>query len=408
MLLDTLKEKKVLILGYGREGEDTLLFMKNKFPGKRVGIADRMEKKIDQSNVDLFFGEDYLDSIKNYDVIIKSPGVPLSLLNKYEGKLITSQSDIFLNLNKGMVVGVTGTKGKSTTCTAIYNALKEKGENVYLLGNIGEPVLRYLEKEGIFIYELSSFQLQTIRRSPEIAVILNIFKDHLDHHQSFDEYLRAKKRITDFQRVQDWVIYNGEQSEVVKMIEDSKAQRIPFDPAGRIKGSVVYIDPIIKTLKIFGISEEEARRAAEKSIDLPHRLELVGRFRGIDFYDDSAATIPEATIEALESLDDLDTLIVGGVDKGGDYNPLIERINLSDIRNLIIFPETGIKIRDGVRGKRIYLTDDMNAAVKRAFEVTRKDGSCLLSPASSSFNMFRNYKDRGEKFKSAVYKYDDE
>lgn len=403
-MLDIFQKNKVLILGYGREGKDTLQFLRDRFPKKEIGIADLVERQVKDSNLKLFFGKNYLRALDQYDVIIKSPGIPFSLLRGYKNKLITSQTDIFFHLCKGKIIGVTGTKGKSTTCTAIYNALKDKKE-AYLLGNIGKPALQYLNRTGVFIYELSSFQLQTVRKSPQIAVILNIFKDHLDQHKSFYEYLEAKARITKFQTKEDKLIYNSKQSAIKKIAAASKAEKIPFDPTNHITGSAIYIEPIIKILNLFDIPQEKALKYAKNSLNLSHRLEFVGSFRGIDFYNDSAATIPEATVAAIENLDNIDTLIVGGVDKGGDYQSLITKINQSGIKNLIIFPETGNKIKKGIIEKKIFPANSMQEAVQKSFEVTAKGKKCLLSPASSSFNMFLNYQDRGEKFKSIIKKY---
>jgi UDP-N-acetylmuramoylalanine--D-glutamate ligase len=405
-MIKELKEKKVLILGYGKEGKDTLKYLRSKFPNKKIGVADFKEKEIEDTKVKSYFGSNYLDSVEKYEIIIKSPGVPLKNLEKYKNIKITCQADIFLKEKKGKVIGVTGTKGKSSTCLIIYNILKEKGFPVYLLGNIGEPVLNYLDKEGVFIYELSSFQLQTVTTSPEIAIILNIFKDHLDQHKDFNSYLEAKKNILKFQGKNDKLIYNKEDSNVLKLVKNSEAEKIAFNPKERLLGSATYLDPILKIIDLFGIKREEALQIISKTDKLPHRLEFIGKRKGIKFYNDSASTIPEAAVEAIKNISDLDTIIVGGVDKGGDYGLLADKISNSKIRNVILFPKSGKKIKSGLKNNELTIKDasSMEEAVRFAYQLTEKNKSCLLSPASSSFNMFNDYKDRGDQFRNYVNK----
>lgn len=406
-ILEKLKTNSVLILGFGKEGKDNLSFLRNRFPEKTIGVADRKEVEIKDSKVKLHTGSNYLETVKDYDVIVKSPGVPMNKLENFKNKEITSQSDIFLHLAKGKIIGVTGTKGKSTTCLSIYNILKEEGYNTYLLGNIGKPVLNYLDKEGIFIYELSSFQLQTVTSSPEIAVLLNLFRDHLDQHKNFDRYVEAKKNIFKFQNNKDILIYNQEDETVLRMIENAKAKKIPFDPTERISNSAVYLGPILKVTKLFDVKEEKTKKIIDNLNKLPHRLEFIGNYHGIDFFDDSASTIPEATIQAIKNVNNLETVIVGGVDKGGDYKPLVKKIESSNIKTLILFPDTGKKIFKLLKKDDIFveLVESMEKAVKLAYKKTQKNKACALSPASSSFNMFKNYKDRGNKFKKFVKEY---
>ncbi len=411
-MLKTLKEKSVLVLGLGREGRDTLKFLREKFPNKKIGVADKVKKEIeDTDNLDLRFGSDYLEAVEDYDVIIKSPGIPYKLVKDYEGKkAITGQTDIFLKLAKGEVVGVTGTKGKSTTCRNVYEILKKKQNRpVHLIGNIGQPVFDYLDKEGIFIYEMSSFQLQTVTTSPSIAVLLNVFVDHLDQHETFAEYLESKKNIARFQSDKDKLIYNRENKHVLKTIKESKAKKIPFNPKRKIKNSAVYLEPILKICELFDVSEKECVEVLKSVPKLPHRLKKVGGSQGIDFYNDSAATIPEAAAEAIKNIDHVETLITGGVDKGGDYQVLAKEILKSKIDNLLLFPDTGQKIEAELESisdnlPRIIYCKSMEEAVKNAYRLT-VEGAVLLSPASSSFNMFKSYKDRGEKFAKYVQKY---
>lgn len=406
-ILKKLKNSSVLVLGFGKEGRDNLRFLRDRFPEKTIGIADKKEVKIEDSKVNLHTGNDYLEAVNDYDVIIKSPGIPMTKLEDFKDKEITSQSDIFLHLAKGKIIGVTGTKGKSTTCLSIYNILKKSGFKAYLLGNIGEPVLKYIDKEGIFIYELSSFQLQTVSASPDVAVLLNIFKDHLDQHKDFSRYVESKKNIFKFQNSKDVLIYNQDDEIIMEMIKDSKAKKVPFDPSDRISDSAVYLNPILKVGNLFDIKKSKAKKIINNLNKLPHRLEFIGSYKRIDFFDDSASTIPEATIQAIKNVDNLETLIVGGVDKGGDYKPLAEEIKKSNIKTVILFPDTGKKINKSLKEEGIFvkLVESMEKAVEIAYKETSKGKACVLSPASSSFNMFDNYKDRGEKFKKYVKEY---
>ncbi len=407
-----LEKSNILVLGYGKEGKETLSFLRDKFPKKVIGIADERDNiVVNDARVRTHFGKNYLKSISRYDIIIKSPGIPSVKLKPHrKKKIITSQTDIFLNLTKGTIIGITGTKGKSAVASATYKILKENlKEDVHLIGNIGVPALSFLEKKGVFVFELSSFQLEEISKSPHIAVILNIYKDHLDNHESFHDYLNAKKNITLNQKESDFLIYNSKDPQVESISKISKAKPIPFNPQEKIKDSVVYFEPVLKIAEIFEISEDNVKRKLRSFRPLPHRLEYIGEFEKIKFYNDSAATIPEATVSAIKNLEEsLDTLIVGGKDKGVNYSNLAEIISRSKIKNLILFPETGEKIRRELERKegqiRFFPVNSMKEAVKTAFKETGKGKICLLSPASSSFNMFENYKERGNIFKEEIKK----
>jgi hypothetical protein len=240
MRLEELKNKKVLILGLGREGKDTFKFLSKIFPEKTFGIADKDKNcELRITNYELrkirwHLGENYLKALKDYDVIIKSPGVPIHLPEVErafrEGK-ITSQTEIFFENYKGKIVGITGTKGKSTTASLIYKVLKEGGLKVHLAGNIGKPVLNYLissKEDEVFVYELSSHQLYNLKISPHIAVFLNIYPEHLDYYKDFNEYLMAKANITLCQTENDFLVYNFKDKNVRKIAEKSKAKKIPI------------------------------------------------------------------------------------------------------------------------------------------------------------------------------------
>ena len=304
MLINGLENKKILILGFGREGRDTFKFLRKLFPKKKIGIADQK------------FDKNYLKKLDGYDVIIKTPGIPFKILPKAVLGKITTQTEIFFENPPGTIIGVTGTKGKSTTASFIYQTLKKAGLKAYLIGNIGQPVLSFLKKadsQSVFVYELSAHQLFHLKKSPHIAVLLNIYPEHLDYYRSFKEYAQAKANITKFQTEKDWLIYNIQDPLVKKISRKSKAQKIP------IRGKYYELDMAAAkaVAKIFKIPE------LKKFKFLPHRLEFVGKFKSISFYNDSLSTIPETTMEALDFLGEkVQTLILGGFDRGLNFKKL--------------------------------------------------------------------------------------
>lgn len=420
MKLKDLKDKSILVLGLGREGQATLKFLKKHFPKKKIGTSDKND------------GASYLDKIKNYDVIIKSPGIPiLPEIKKAqdEGKIITSSTAIFLKKCLGKIIGVTGTKGKSTTASLIYEVLKKGGLNVYLIGNIGTPALEFLKKDSkdtIFVYEMSSFQLEDLDVSPHIAVITNIYPEHLDHHGNFMQYSQSKNNISKYQKPNDYLIYNQDVPELKVIAQQSLAQKIPFSKKDKkIVEDLVHKDaipllgafnllniiPAILIGRLFKIPDEKIEAAIINFAPLPHRLEFVTETGGIRFYNDSLSTIPQATLEALSALGkNVQTLIAGGYDRGIDYGILGKAIVKSQIKNLILFPTTGKKIWQAARNSdkslesrvKKFDVDNMKDAVDLAFKNTDPGKIVLLSPASTSFNLFRDYEDRGNQFKEFV------
>ncbi|MCD6500713.1 UDP-N-acetylmuramoyl-L-alanine--D-glutamate ligase [bacterium] len=443
MSLEELKNKKILILGFGKEGKDTFLALRKLFPRKILAIADRQEfKKLPEKTqyllrfdkkTKLYFGKDYLNSLKNYNLIIKTPGIPLKIIKPFlkKGTKITSQTEIFFDNCPGKIVGVTGTKGKGTTASLIYKILKKGGLKVHLVGNIGKPVFQSLlraKKNDIFVYELSSHQLQNLKKSPQIAVFLNLWPAHLDYYKNFQNYKKAKENITLHQRKNDFFIYNSEQKELREVAEKTNAKKIPIKPTNyefkRIRNEIKKIPLIgkfnlfntitaIKVGKLFNIPKTKIKEALKEFKPLPHRLEYVGKYRGIEFYNDSLATVPQATIAALEALrNKVKTLILGGSDKGGiDFSLLAKRILKSNVKTLIFLsPGTGKKIwqeilnlkKNSKNLPKSFFVRSMKEAIKTAYENTEKGSACLLSPAAPSFNLFKNYRQRGNLFKRFI------
>jgi len=438
MKVNEIRNKKILILGLGKEGRDTFKFLRKIFPKKIIGIADKLKikdlrLKIKDKKIQLHLGKNYLKALKTYNVIIKSPGIPPKIIAPFVTKKqkVTSQTEIFFENCPGTIVGITGTKGKSTTASLIYKILRNGGMRVHLVGNIGKPVLNLLfsaTPKDVYIYELSSHQLMNLKKSPQIAVFLNIYPEHGDYYKNFKEYVQAKANITRYQTKKDYLIFNPQDKIVREIVRKSKAKKIP------IKGGYYSLDKAAaKTVgKIFGIPIKKIDKAIKSFEPLPHRLEFVGKFKGIKFYNDSLATIPEATIEAIEAFGkSLETIILGGFERGQNFKKLAEKILKSNIKTMILLPTTGeriwraiLKVRREVRIYRSrsltstnrrkrpvashiepFFVNNMREAVELAYQNTEKGKICLMSPASASFNLFKNYKERGNLFKRLVKKF---
>lgn len=408
--LQDLENKKILVLGLGREGQDTLNFLKSHFPGKNIDVADKKQ------------ANNYLETINDYDVIFKTPGIPLSTPEIQaalkRGTDITSQTQLFFDLCPGIIIGVTGTKGKSTTSSLIAHVLRQGGLPVKLIGNIGTPVLSELDhatKQSIFVYELSSFQLQSVHKSPHIAVVLHVASEHLDYHKTTDEYIKAKSHIAKFQEPKNIVIYNAHSPTATSIAKLSSGRKIPYSRNDSLKLNTQLkgefnldnILPAIEVAKAFGISNQAIQKAIKTFQPLEHRLEYVGRYRGIDFYNDSLSTTPLSAIAAVTALGDkVETIMLGGSERYPDLTDLAKVITESKIKNVILFPDTGKKIWAKIHNNQLnhLFTDNMQTAVDYAYQHTTKGKICLMSPAAPSFSMFKDYAERGETFKKLVSK----
>lgn len=432
MTLEQLKAKSILILGFGREGQDAFLFLRKLFPDKMIGVADIKKearsikyKARKDSKIKWHLGKDYLKALKNYDVIIKSPGIPFKILPRTVLVKVITQTDIFFDNCPGKIVGITGTKGKSTTSALIYQILKAGlkassfakgyGGHVHLVGNIGKPVLNLLPSSApkdVYVYELSSHQLYSLKKSPHIAILLNIYQEHLDYYKNFKEYAAAKANITLHQKRGDYLIFNSGNKIVREMAQKSKARKIPIGG----KYYALDINAAREVGKVFHIQEKIIAKAIKEFKPLSHRLEFVGEFKEIKFYNDSLSTIPETAIHALNFLGrNVQTLILGGFDRGLNFKNLTEEILKSKIKTLIFFPATGeiifkelqsaAKVLSQKQPSSHFFVKNMKEAVKLAYLHTQKGKICLLSPASPSFGLFLDYKDRGNQFKKYVREY---
>lgn len=439
----------VLIVGYGREGRATFEYVSRLRPEMTIGIADSSETVDAPPGIRVHVGRDYLASVDEYDVVVRSPGVRPdadALVRAAGERRVTSATNLFFSDAPGRVVGITGTKGKSTTSTLIARMLEAKGLDVRLAGNIGTPALTALEgadDETIFVLELSSQQLVDARYSPNVAVVLPIFPEHLDFHDSVEQYEAAKARIVAFQGI-DAVAVGAKDSESSTRIAcASPAKRKLFfsrtdhaktdartcggyvvtggehDPTPVIPideiplcgpGNLTNVVAAVCVGANFGVSPSVMRRVLAGFSPLPHRLEFVGEVHGIRFVNDSLATVPEAVVNALEGLDgEVQTLIVGGHDRGLDYSDLARHVLASSVETLILLPESGARIWDTVvlcaAGDSLPAkleVDSIEGAVQSALRVTSRGKTCLMSPGAASYGMFRDFSERGDLFRLAV------
>ncbi len=447
-----MNKKKVAIMGYGLEGQSTLRLLHEALPGQMIHILDKKTdiKKdsglLNDPFVTLHLGEQMMENISDYDFIIKAPGIPKrELPESLDRHKITSQTDLFLRRYHRQVIGVTGTKGKSTTSSLIDAILRQAGIHSLLVGNIGIPPFdasQSIQEETIIVMELSSHQLEYLTHSPHIALLLNIFQEHLDHYYSFEDYQQAKFNIALYQQADDYFIYSSENDLVSQWISRMEFPQhlLPYSiekPAGDgiffSKGQVILRQGELSQVihhkdagnhlkgehnftnimaaaaagRLAGADIIKTDLAISQFKGLEHRIEFVGDIDGILFYNDSIATIPEATMEAVKALKIVDTLILGGFDRGIDYSMLYPFLSGSSIRNLIFVGEAGRRMHAELDNTarhvmNTYDSENYDEVVQIAKSITAKGMICLLSPAASSYDMFRNFEHRGNIFKTKV------
>ena len=443
-IVEFFEDKKIAILGFGLEGKSTYNFIRKYLPEIKLDVLDKCrDANIEDEFTTFITGDEYLNNLESYDIIMKSPGISFKDIDisKFKNK-IYSQLELFLEHTKSFTIGVTGTKGKSTTSSLIYEMLINQNKDAELLGNIGTPIFDEIEKikdDTIVVLEMSSHGLQYTDKSPNISILLNVFEEHLDHYKSFEEYRDAKFNIFNFQREEDIAIFNLENEEMKKKnyqykqtdygitinnivntntkntiykkadyiyfndnkIYDSKEER-------KLKGNHNLNDImfVLAVSNILNLDLDKTVKTINEFNPLEHRLEFVGTFDSVDYYNDSIATIPEAAIESVKALENVNTLIVGGNDRGVNQESLIDFLAQSQVENVVCLPKTGEYIYDGLNDtdKNVVKVENMEEAVKIAKEVTKKNTICLLSPAASSYGYFKNFKERGNIFKELVKK----
>ncbi len=423
-LIEYIKDKKILILGFGREGKSTYNFIRKHLPEKMLTIGDKNDVVLDDENVTSDCGEEYLGHLGNYDLVFKSPGIPFVGVRYPDTTEITCQTDMFLRFADCTVVGITGTKGKTTTSTLTYRMLSEAGSDVSLIGNMGIPVFEKIDMPcGSFaVIEMSSHQLEFTRSSPHVAVMTNVYEEHLDHYEEgFRGYVNSKLNIVKHQKENDYFVFNGTQglkeyidtdalkSTCIKVFaepDDFVATLTGINNNLRGRHNAMDIGFATAAAKAVGADEDAIRRAIEKFEGIPNRMEYFGTFNGVDYYNDAIATIPEAVLCAVEAIGNVGTLIIGGLDRGLDYAEFEKALAVLDIENLVCLPETGHNIADHIAeiGTKVcvYKAKDLPDAVDFCFEHTPEGKACIMSPAAASYNYYRDFEEKGNHFKTLV------
>ena len=419
-----LNGKRILIAGFGREGKSTLRFLQKYMPEAIVGIADRNEsafQDIDKEKYSLYFGDDYLKVSSDYDVVIKTPGISVKDVDIDFSK-ITSQTDLFLEAYHNQVIGITGTKGKSTTSTLIYHLLKESGNEVILAGNIGIPILDCVDdinERTIVVYELSAHQLQFINKSPHVGILLNVFEEHLDHFGTFEKYKEAKINVLRYMSDGDFAIVN---QSIVNSQQSTVAHCIDFENADFEDYDINWdeiplfgehnrcnVKAALCACKSYGLSLESLVPHLYTFKSLEHRQEFVGTFKDVKFYNDSISTIPQATIAALKTIKNVNFLLLGGFDRGIDYEPLVTYLKENALPYILITGQAGQTIKGKLVAAEykgnILEYPDMQSAFEIIRELAKSGDVCLLSPAAASYDRYKNFEERGRVFKDLANKF---
>ncbi len=419
-----LSGKKILIAGFGREGKSTLRFLQRYMPDAMVGIADKNEsafQDVDKERYSLYFGDEYLKASSDYDVVIKTPGISVKDV-EIDFSKITSQTDLFLEAFHNQVIGITGTKGKSTTSTLIYHLIKESGNDAILAGNIGIPILDCVDdikERTIIVYELSAHQLQFINKSPHVGILLNVFEEHLDHFGTFEKYKEAKVNVLRYMNDGDVAVVNqstikGQQSTFVHCIDFENYSfedcDINWDEVPLLgEHNKMNVKAALCACKSYGLSLESLIPHLYTFKSLEHRQEYVGIFKGVKFYNDSISTIPQATIAALKTIHNVNFLLLGGFDRGIDYEPLVTYLKENPLPYILITGQAGQTIKGklqvaGYDGNILEYTD-MESAFEIMKDLAKSGDVCLLSPAAASYDRYKNFEERGRVFKEFANKF---
>lgn len=405
---------KIAIAGYGLEGEQNYAYWAA--ADNEVTILDEKETpdRPLPEKAEHILGPGVYGELGEYDMVIRTAGLPPRKLTS--AKKIWSATNEFFEKCPAPIIGVTGTKGKGTTSSFIASILTAAGKKVHLVGNIGKPALAVLSKieaDDIVVYELSSFQLWDVKKSPHIAVVLMIEPDHLDVHDNMEDYVNAKSNITRFQSENDTVVYNALNELSRSIAEHSSAQKIeyPFDLGDlattiKLPGAhnLDNASAAVAATKEYVSDDESIAHGLSAFVGLPHRLQFVAEKEGVKYYDDSIATTPGSAIAALASFEEPKVIILGGHDKGADYTELIESCERTS-STVIAVGSNGGTIEELCRDANVACVreeGDMQAIVARAHETAGEGSVVILSPAAASFDMFKSYADRGNQFAAAV------
>ncbi len=451
IILNRLCGKRILILGFGREGKSTLRFLNKYLPDAVVAVADMNQMEAVQ-----YFGTGYLEAMYDYDIVIKTPGISLKDFDT-KGVEITSQTDLFLSQFHDQTIGITGTKGKSTTTSLIYHMLRSSGRDAILTGNIGIPcfdVMEDIKPDSIVVYELSAHQLEYVHNSPRVGVLLNIFEEHLDHFGTMQRYAGAKLNIMRYMGEDDTAVIHETLMEeawrlfvnniVFSLFDiDDLVDRTTLPLLG--EHNLLNVKAALLACYAYGVDIRELVPYLYTFKPLEHRLEPVGTFGGVTFVNDSISTIPQAAISACQALGRVDFLLLGGFDRGIDYQPLVDYLKEHPVPHLLFTGKAGermmtlldgistgstacntevpehvegptnldcfvprndakrlseVKVPEPVEGPTLYYYASMEEAFAYLATHAKPGDVCLLSPGASSYDQYKNFEERGRKFKS--------
>ena len=415
------ENKKVLILGFGREGKSSYNIIESVGGYASLDVADANQVSLPEgSNSLLICGENYMDCLNQYDVVFKSPGIVLPKNPSEYTCQITCQADLFMKVYGSQIIGITGTKGKSTTSSLTYHILKNSGKDVLFAGNIGIPVFEItddIKPNTIIVIELSCHQLEYATNNPHIAVLLNLYEDHIDHYGTVEKYHLAKRNIYRFQKKSD-TLYVG--SEWAPSVDECKSNIVKIDSPSlpfasweelgikTLRGNHNLINAtfVYKICKEYGVSDAQFIDGVKSFKPLAHRLEYIGTKDGVDFYDDSISTTVESAISAVKAISNGSVILIGGMDRGIDYTGLISFLKDKPIANVICMYESGKRVYNELSKcltDGLHYTDDLTSAVTLAKNLAQKNTAVILSPAAASYGYFKNFEDRGDKFKEYVF-----
>ena len=420
-LLHTKCDKaKVCIWGMGKEGMSTYRLLRSLFPDKILYVAD--EKPIELENT----VQIPLLELKTCDIVFKSPGIPV-LDETISTDNLTSQSDLFLQVYGRQTIAITGTKGKSTTASLLAHQLSCNGFDTLLVGNIGTPCFDVIDKitsKTFIVFEISAHQLQFVHDSAIIGVCLNIYEEHLDHYRDFSEYAHCKANVIKYQKESDLAIVNQQCLSwfdhpdhcIIASMDDPntdiyvKEDGFIHTPYGNLyvtqtplKGiHNLYNTAIVYAIctHAFNIKDSDFLYALKSFQPLPHRLQFVGNYQGICYYDDSISTVPQTTIAALSALPQVNILLVGGMDRGVDYTPLIRVLEKADLKRIYLMYGAGKRIAKqmGNCKAEVLVMDDLGSVMAHIKRFGIVGDVVLLSPAASSYDAFKNFEQRGDVF----------
>lgn len=412
LILNRLRGKRILILGFGREGRSTLRFLNKYLSEAVVAVADK-----NPMDGVTHSGERYLEAIYDYDIVVKTPGISLKDFDT-KGVEITSQTDLFLSQFHNQTIGISGTKGKSTTTSVIYHLLKSAGYDAILTGNIGIPcfdIIEDIREKTIVVYELSAHQLEYVHNSPRVGVLLNVFEEHLDHFGTMQSYKAAKLNLLRFMGEADTaIIPDTLLNDALDLFVNNKVYNLyDFDDlidrtALPLLGEHNYqnIKAALLACDAYGVDCRELIPYLYTFKPLEHRLEPVGIFGGVTFINDSISTIPQAAISACEAVTRVDFLLLGGFDRGIDYQPLADYLKTHPIPHLLFTGKAGERMKglleeNGVASESTLSTySNMEEAFAYIASHAEIGDVCLLSPAASSYDQYKNFEERGKKFKT--------